>query len=66
LFVRVGAQELANSPITWSEEQKLSGTEQIVNRTAYGRFIAVEVRGADGVAWKLTGIDMEGELRGYH
>lgn len=66
LFVRVGGQMVANGAINWSTEKKLTGNQQIVNRTALGRFIAVEVRSADGVAWKVTGIDLEAELRGYH
>ena len=66
LFVRVGGQMQATGPVNWSTEKSITGSEQIVNRTAVGRFIAVEVRSADGVPWKLTGVDMEAELRGYH
>jgi hypothetical protein len=65
LFVRVGGSMQPNSAINWSPEVTLSDTEQIVNAFALGRYIAVEIRGADGVIWKVTGVDLEAELRGY-
>ncbi len=65
-FVRVGGQLLPNGPMTWSGEVEITRTEQIVPITAAGRYIAVEVRSDDGQIWKLTGIDIEAELRGYY
>lgn len=66
LFVRVGGSMQPNSAINWSPEVAITDTQQIVNIFAMGRYIGVEVRSADGVIWKLTGIDIEAELRGYH
>lgn len=66
LFVRVGGSMQPNSAIDWSPEVTISDTEQIVNAFAQGRYIGVEIRSADGVIWKVTGVDLEAELRGYH
>ena len=66
LFVRVGGQMLPNGPIDWSDDVSITATQQIVNVFASGRYIGVEVRGEDGTVWKLTGIDLEAEIRGYH
>jgi hypothetical protein len=66
LFVRVGGSMQPNSAITWSDEVTLSDTEQIANCFAVGRYIGVEIRSADGVIWKVTGVDLEAELRGYY
>jgi hypothetical protein len=65
LNVRVGGQMEPNGAMTWSDTVTISGTESIVNAFAVGRYIAVEVRSDDGNVWKITGIDLEAELRGY-
>lgn len=65
LFVRVGASMLPNGPITWSPTVTINDTEQIVNAFAQGRYIAVEISSSDAAVWKLTGVDIEAELRGY-
>jgi hypothetical protein len=65
LFVRVGGSMQPNSAIDWSPEVTIRDTEQIVNCFAQGRYIGVQIRSADGVVWKVTGVDLEAELRGY-
>lgn len=66
LYIRVGGQMEANGPTNWSPEVALTAGGQIVDAFAQGRYIAVEVRSDDNVPWKLTGLDLEAELRGYH
>ncbi len=64
--VRVGGQATPTGPVTWSAPQVISDTDQVVNCTATGRYIAVEVTSSNASIWKLTGLDLEAEFRGYH
>lgn len=66
LLVRVGGQMTPTGPITWSQERAVTAPEQVVNVQAIGRYISIEVRSNSSVPWKLTGLDLEGELRGYY
>ncbi len=66
LLVRVGGQMTPNGPTTWSAEVAVDDTEQIVNCFAQGRYISVEARSNGNEVWKLTGLEIEAELRGYH
>lgn len=65
LLVRVGGQMTPTSPTTWSNEVSLAAPDQIVNCFATGRYISVEVRSIDAQPWKITALELEGELRGY-
>jgi len=66
LLVRVGGQMTPTGPTTWSAEVSLPEGEQVVNAFAMGRYISVEVRSNGSDVWKVTGLDLEGELRGYY
>lgn len=66
LLVRVGSRNSPSETITWSAEVALDEPEQIVNVFAQGRYISVEARSIGSEVWTITGIDLEGELRGYH
>jgi hypothetical protein len=65
LFVRVGSQMEPNDTITWSDEVTITDPEQVVNVFAQGRYISVQLRSAGSNVWKVTGLDLEMELRGY-
>ncbi len=65
LLVRVGGQMTPNGPTTWCNEVALDSPDQVVNCFAMGRYISVEVRSIGGDVWKITSLDLEGELRGY-
>lgn len=65
LFVRVGSQMEPNDSITWSSEVSITDPEQIANCFATGRYISVELRSAGSDVWKITGLDLEVEQRGY-
>lgn len=65
LLVRVGSQMTPNDSTTWSNEFSLTSPEQIVNCFAQGRYISVELRTTGSDVWKVTGIDLEVEFRGY-
>lgn len=66
LLVRVGGSMTPNGPINWSNEVTLADGESLVNAFAMGRYIHVEVRTNSAAVWKLTAIEIEAELRGYH
>lgn len=66
LIVKVGGQMVANGPTTFSNEVVITGNEEIANCFAVGRYITVSIRSADSNPWKITGIDLEAELRGYY
>ena len=65
LYVRAGGQMHPNDSITWSSEVTITDPEQVVNLFAQGRYISVEVRSAGSNVWKITGLDLEVEQRGY-
>lgn len=65
LYVRAGSQMEPNDTITWSDEVTITDPEQVVNCFAQGRYISVEVRSAGSNVWKITGLDLEFEKRGY-
>lgn len=65
LLVRVGGQMEPTGPTTWSPEVAITAPEQIANCSALGRYISVQVRTTGSDVWKITGIDLEGEQRGY-
>ena len=65
LFVRAGSQMEPNDTITWCPEMPITDPEQIVNCFSQGRYISVEIRSAGSDVWKLTGLELELELRGY-
>jgi len=65
LFVRAGSQMEPNDSIAWTSEVTITDPEQIVNLFAQGRYLSVEVRSAGDSVWKITGLDLEIEQRGY-
>lgn len=66
LLVRVGGQMTPTGPIAWSQERAVTAPDQVVNVQAIGRYISVEVRSNSTEVWKITGLDLEGEMRGYY
>lgn len=65
LYIRAGSQMEPNDAITWSDEVTITDPEQIANCFAMGRYISIEIRGAGSDVWKVTGLDLELEMRGY-
>ena len=66
LLVRVGGSMTPTGSVTWSNEVALTAPEQVCNVSAIGRYISLEVRSTGSDVWKITGFDLEGELRGYY
>ena len=65
LLVRVGGQMTPTGPTTWSNEVSITSPEQIVNVFAQGRYISIEMRTTGTDVWKITGVDIEADERGY-
>lgn len=66
LLVRVGSRMTVTDSIVWQNEVALSEPDSIVDTTATGRYISIEIRSNSTQQWVLNHIEMEGELRGYH
>lgn len=66
LLIRVGAQMTPNGVTQWSNEVTITDPDQIVNLFAQGRYISFEARSTGSEPWRITGVDIEAELRGYH
>lgn len=65
LLIRVGGQMTSGGTTAWCNEVALTSPEQVVNCFAVGRYISVEIRSIGSEAWRLSGIELEGEVRGY-
>lgn len=65
LYVRAGSQMEPNDTINWTAEVAITDPEQVVNLFCLGRYISVEIRSSSTNVWKLTGLELEIEQRGY-
>lgn len=66
LTVTVGTRARLSTPIVWGPELTLQPGQEFVNVRAVGRFITVRIGATGDQLWRLTGWDVEYELRGYH
>lgn len=67
LSVRIGTQMVSEGDITWqSPKTFIVGTTQYLNFDCQGKFISIEFSSQGGLPWKLTGFDVEAEVRGYY
>ena len=65
LFVRAGGQMTPHDSIAWCTEVEINDPTQIADCFATGRYISVEIKSTGSDVWKLTGLDLEVEPRGY-
>jgi hypothetical protein len=65
LYCRVGSRNSVTDAITWDTERALTPPAAFVNVRSLGRFLSVEIRGQDTDVWRVSGFDIEAELRGY-
>lgn len=67
VYVRIGSQMAENDAISWSAEAAYTiGISKYADLFTQGKLISVEFRSDSLAPWKLTGFDLEGEIRGYH
>lgn len=64
--VRVGTQQTSGGAITWGSTQTYNSDSGFVNLLAMGRFFNIEITVSTASAFKITGLDLEYEQRGYH
>lgn len=64
--VRVGTRNATGEAITWTATQTMQSDDQFINVLATGRLISVEVAATTDKPFKITGLDVEAEMRGYH
>lgn len=66
LFVRLGAQQQAGGPTTWSAEKTytVGGAKDYVDVFARGKFLSFEARSAGNAAWKLPSFRISYEIVG--
>lgn len=64
--IRVGTQQTGDGPITWGVPQTITSANSFINALAMGRFISVEITTTTTKPFKIAGVDLETEFRGYH
>lgn len=64
--VRVGYKMATGDATTWTTSTTINSDSGFVNVLALGKFISVEITTTTTLPFKITGIDLEAEMRGYH
>lgn len=64
--VRIGTRNATGESISWGASVTLNSDAGFVNYIATGRYISVEVTTTTTDTFKITGLDLEAEMRGYH
>ena len=64
--VRVGGRDSTASSYSYTPVQNMTADQEFVDCLVQGRYIAVEVSATTDKPWRITGIDLEAEMRGYH
>lgn len=65
-LIRVGARNATGDVITWNAAQTYNSDDGYLNVLVTGRYIAFEIVATTTVSFKITGIELEAEMRGYH
>lgn len=64
--VRVGTKAATGDAVSWTAAQTMNSDDGFINVLAMGKYISVEVAATTDATFKITGLDIEAELRGYH
>lgn len=64
--VRVGARNSTGESIAWNAAQTYNSDDGFLNVLLTGRYISFEIVATTNTTFKITGIELEAELRGYH
>ena len=65
-MVRLGTRDATGESVTYTNAVTVNSDDGYADLLATGRFISVEVKATTDKAFKITGLDLEAELRGYH
>lgn len=63
--IRVGTRNAPGGAITWTSAVTINSDDGYANVLAMGRYISIEVSVTTAINFKLTGLDIEAEVRGY-
>lgn len=64
--LRIGGQATTEDAIAWCTAVTVNSNTGFANVLCMGRFISVEISATTDKPFKITGLDIEAELRGYH
>lgn len=64
--VRVGSRNSTGDAVTWQTPVTVNSDDGFANVLVVGKYISVEVSATTASEWKLTGLDLEAEMRGYY
>lgn len=66
LLVRVGAALTPNGSVSFSPEVTVNSENNIANVIAVGKYLTVQIRSATDSVWRINGLTLEVEFRGYY
>ena len=64
--VRIGTKAALGDAVTWTATATLNSDDSYIDVYALGRFISIEIAATTATTFKITGLDIDAELRGYH
>lgn len=64
--VRIGTRDSTGGSVTYTSGRTINSDDGYVNVSAAGKYISVEVATTTTLPFKITGLDLEAEIRGYH
>ncbi len=64
--VRIGTRNALGDAVSWTSPVTFNSDDGFANVLAIGKYISVEVSTTTATTFKITGLDLEAETRGYH
>lgn len=64
--VRIGTRNATGESVSWTASTTLNSDDGFVNVLAIGKYISVEIAATTDTTFKITGLELEAEIRGYH
>ena len=64
--VRIGTRNTLGDAVTWTSPVTFNSDDGFANVLAIGKYISIELSATTDTTFKITGLDLEAEMRGYH
>ena len=64
--IRVGGRDSTAGSYNYTAGATVTADDEYVDAMVIGRYIAFEISSTTTKPWRITGVDLEAELRGYH
>ena len=64
--IRVGTRNASGEAISYTASQTMNSDDGWINVIATGKLISVEISATTDKPFKITSVDIEAEMRGYH